>query len=102
VFTLSYNQLQRGLRKCFSLLGVGGHWSSHGFRRGGATALLQSGVPLPTIAVLGRWQSERSMREYLRLGELSILKMEQSLQPEVNRRILALSRCAEACWLPTG
>ena len=42
------------------------------------------------------------MREYLRLGELSIIKLEQNLQPEVGRHIRALCRCAEACWLPTG
>lgn len=60
---ISCNKLQRWLQKALDALGFPGRWTSHGLRRGGATELLRRGVPLPEIALMGRWQSERSMRE---------------------------------------
>ena len=50
---------------------------SHSFRRGGATTLFMSHVPLQTIMHLGRWKSEHSCRMYIHQGEASIIRLKQ-------------------------
>ena len=76
VCPVSYTSLSRWLQKACDALGFGSvHWTSHGLRRGGASELLRQGVPLPTICLTGRWLSERSAREYLRKGEVSVLRL---------------------------
>ena len=90
VLDVSYSRLQRWMGKLAGLIGVPGHFTSHGLRRGGATQLYASGTPVATIALLGRWLSERSLREYLRLGELSLLRLAQRADPLVHARIRLL------------
>ena len=70
----SYSQLQRSLRQATRALGFGDSWSTHGLRRGGATAMLAAGAPLPNIMLYGRWVAERSCRDYLRRGEVTLLR----------------------------
>eukprot|EP00959_Pyramimonas_sp_CCMP1952_P440387 9220337-Pyramimonas_sp.AAC.1 len=76
VCPVSCPRLQRWLQKAANALGFGTvHWTSHGLRRGGATELLSRGVPLADIMLFGRWLSERSAREYLRRGEVSLTRL---------------------------
>jgi integrase len=73
---VSYTTLQRWLQRSADSLGFGAvHWTSHGLRRGGASELLRRGVPLSDIMLFGRWLSERSAREYLRRGEVSLTRL---------------------------
>lgn len=71
---ISYNKVQRWLQKALEELGFPGRWTTHGLRRGGATELLRRQVPVPEIALMCRWQSEKSMREYLRKKEVAALR----------------------------
>eukprot|EP00974_Lingulodinium_polyedra_P069368 6717226-Lingulodinium_polyedra.AAC.1 len=50
------------------------HVTTHSLRRGGATHLLMLGADLGSIMLRGRWASERSAREYLRRGQLAVLR----------------------------
>ena len=59
---------------------------------------MQLGTPLPTIAILGRWQSERSMREYLRLCELALIRIRQQVDPKLAIRHASLARGVDYCW----
>jgi len=51
---------------------------SHSLRRGGATTLFSRNVPLQTIMVIGRWQSESSCRLYVRTGEAGLISIQRS------------------------
>ena len=75
LFDFSYNTMQYWLKKVTNELGFPRNWTSHGLRRGGATELMRNNIPLASIAVMGRWLSERSMREYLRRGEVAQLRL---------------------------
>ena len=79
VFPISFQKLQYWLRKATRALGFSDSWSSHGLRRGGATELFRLRVPLNEIALQGRWLSERSMHEYLRRGEVALLRLRSSV-----------------------
>jgi len=80
---VSYPRLQRWLQKAADALGFGAvHWTSHGLRRGGATELLSRGVPLSDIMLFGRWLSDRSAREYLRRGEVSLTRLRVDIATE--------------------
>ena len=76
VCPVSYTTMARWLQKACDSLGFGSvHWTSHGLRRGGASELLRQGVPLSLFLMASRWLSERSAREYLRKGEVSVLRL---------------------------
>ena len=51
---------------------------SHSLRRGGATTLFSRNIPLQTIMVVGRWQSESSCRLYVRTGEAGLISIQRS------------------------
>ena len=53
--------------------------------------MLHQGVTLGNIAVHGRWASESSCREYLRRGELFILRMKTQVDTSVWKTIVTLS-----------
>jgi len=77
---ISYNRLQRWLKKACAALGFEGQaWTSHSMRRGGATHLLTQDMPLSDIMLRGRWKTERSAREYLRRGELAITRLRNDI-----------------------
>ena len=94
LFDITYSRLQRWMQKLAALLGAEGRFTTHGLRRGGATDLLAHGTPIPTIAILGRWLSDRSLREYLRLGELSLLRQRQMGSADLQSRVALLNRGA--------
>ena len=56
-------------------------FTTHSFRRGGASALLGAGVPLSLIMEHGRWLSESSCRGYLRKGQVFMLRLRMHEQP---------------------
>ena len=66
--------------------------TSHSFRRGGASTLLHQGMPVADIAVHGRWASERSCREYLRRGEVFMLRLQSQFSKAVWSNIVLLSK----------
>lgn len=75
VFEVSYWRFNRLLRHAAGALGFGRlDLTSHSLRRGGATQLLHAGVGFADIALYGRWASERSVRGYLRQGEVAMMR----------------------------
>ena len=75
VANISYSKFRYWMAKLTAMLHLS-HMAltSHSFRRGGASTLLQLGLPLADIAVQGRWASESSCRDYLRGGDLLLLR----------------------------
>lgn len=93
VCPLSYSKMRYWLPKlCHSLKLDGLLLTSHSFRRGGASCLLHQGVALADIAVQGRWASESSCREYLRRGEMFVLRYQAAVKQEVWDNILLLAK----------
>lgn len=82
-FKVSYSTVAMWLTRASFAVGLG--WlllRTHSCRRGGATALLLRGLDFPSIALYGRWASDRSCREYLRRGELALLSLRNVVRPE--------------------
>jgi hypothetical protein len=98
VFKLSYGKLSYWITKGMNAMGVPGHWTSHGLRRGGASELLRLRVPLSEIANHGRWLSERSLREYLRKGEIAVLRLRGNVGRAVWLRAQMLAALHQAVW----
>ena len=96
VMQCSYSTFVRWLRKAAADLGCGDtHWSSHSLRRGGATELQRLNVPLADIMLQGRWQSARSAKEYLRKGDVALVKTISNIPPEALEN---LSRYSSVGW----
>ena len=95
-FPVSYAADLRWLRAAASALGAGGLGiSTHSFRRSGSSELSRLGVPLPDLLLYGRWLSERSAREYVRRGEVAVLRIRNGEGgPVLSRACLWLSRWA--------
>jgi integrase len=92
VCNISYSKFRYWLNKLSKTLGLEElHLTSHSFRRGGASTLLHYGVPLGNIAVQGRWASESSCRDYLRRGELFLLRLKAQLDASVWAKLVTLS-----------
>lgn len=90
---LSYSKMRYWLPKlCKSLQLEHLALTSHSFRRGGASTLLHQGVALADIAVHGRWASDSSCREYLRRGEVFLLRFQSSVNADVCANVLLLSK----------
>jgi hypothetical protein len=79
-FPISYGSALRWLKRLADLLGAGAlKLTTHTLRRSGASELSRQAVPLADILNFGRWLSERSAREYIRRGEVAVLRGRQSL-----------------------
>ena len=66
--SVSYNMLQNILKKMIEKIGLDPSlYSSHSFRRGGATWAFQCGVPSELIQVQGDWKND-AYKLYLRYG----------------------------------
>ena len=50
------------------------------------------------IMLHGRWESPRSAREYLRRGDVAMLKHEQAMTPEVKAMIDRYAQIGEGVW----
>ena len=98
VFPISYGKLAYWIRKGMTALQIPGHWTSHGLRRGGASELFGRQMPLPEIAAFGRWLSERSMREYLRRGEVAAMRIRKDYPPVLFRRLAVFAKLGVTVW----
>ena len=88
----SYNQVRRAITVASKHLGFSeAGFSSHSFRRGGATSMLIKGVPMMNIMHHGRWASEKSCREYLNRGEVFMLRFLNLADPGLKERIRLLA-----------
>ena len=65
VNSITYRQYQEKIKACVSAIGLDpAEYSSHSFRRGGATYAFQSGVTAELIKKLGDWRSDAYL-EYI-------------------------------------
>ena len=95
----SYYQVAAWLRRACAALGFGAiHWTVHGLRRGGATQLFIANMAFADIMIAGRWMSERSCREYIRRGEVGILRLRADLPPNAWTRCRRLAVLGEKSW----
>ncbi|CAK9045996.1 unnamed protein product [Durusdinium trenchii] len=84
LFSMSYSSVLRWVKKLAGLLGaVGVPLTTHSFRRSGASELTRRGVPFADVMLFGRWSSDRAAREYVRQGEVAILRTAEALGPGV-------------------
>ncbi|CAE8652318.1 unnamed protein product [Polarella glacialis] len=95
----SYSKYRFWLKRLCDMLGVGDlGFSSHSFRRGGASSLLIKGVPISNIVEFGRWANENSCRDYLRRGEVYQLRLKTQLSPHLWSRINLLASASNIIW----
>ncbi|VDI75565.1 Hypothetical predicted protein [Mytilus galloprovincialis] len=65
---VTYNMFNAFLKKCITSIGLdAGKFSTHSFRRGGATLAFKCGVPSDLIQLQGDWKSS-AYKLYLRYG----------------------------------
>ena len=100
VFKLSYASVLRWVKKLGSLLKATGiSLTTHSFRRSGASEMSRTGVPIADIMLFGRWLSDRSAREYIRKGEVAILRSNQLLEPNVRQVWLRWCKLVPRVWM---
>ena len=76
---VTYHEFQTFLRSCLKLLGFDeSKYSSHSFRRGGATWANMVGVPPEMIQIMGDWQSDSYMR-YIKVDLAQRLQVAKKL-----------------------
>ena len=86
LFPASYTTFLKWLRQAAVALGAGGlGLSTHSLRRSGTSELSRLGLPLADLLAYGRWLSERSAREYVRRGEVAILRSREACAPLLRR-----------------
>lgn len=97
---LSYSACLRWVKRLSFLLG--GETltvTTHTFRRSGASELSRQGLPLQDILLYGRWQSERSAREYIRQGEVAVYRARQLITAELAGRITRWASLMPTVWV---
>jgi integrase len=99
VFNLSYGKMSYWIRKLSAALGFATlRLTSHSFRRGGASYLLASGLPVADVCVYGRWNSMSSAQEYLRQGEVYMTRMRGAFSAAAWARIDRLASLRDCVW----
>ena len=99
-FDVSYNSILRWVKKLAGLLGAGHlQLTTHSLRRSGASELSRQGIPLADILLFGRWLRERSAREYIRQGEVAVLRARALLQPVHVMRLQRWNELASHAWM---
>lgn len=94
LFDVSYSSALRWVRRLAELLGAEQlHLTTHSFRRSGASELSRQGMPLSEILLYGRWLSERAARDYIRKGEVAVVRAKQIISGQDWRRV------TKWCWL---
>ena len=68
---------------------------THSCRRGGATALALARLSLQEIMMQGRWTSESSCKEYIKKGEVLLVRFLAGIPPVMMRRIELLANLGE-------
>ena len=88
VFVISYSSVLNWLHLFCKILGLGDiNVTTHSFRRSGASELSRRNAQWSYILQFGRWLCDRAAREYIRRGEVSILRVRAAASPLVLRRI---------------
>ena len=96
---LSYSSALRGVRRVAELLGLGNlHLTTHSFRRSGASELSRQGMALSDILLYGRWLSDKAARDYIRRGEVAMIRAKQQLHAGDWIRILRWGSFASKAW----
>ena len=73
-------QLSKQLKRHAQLLGYNpDFFANHSTRIGGATAMLEADVPMPSMQKQGNWRSKRGIFPYLRHSDAVLLKVSTSL-----------------------
>ena len=102
LFGISYPRFQRWLRRAAAALGFADlELSTQSLRRGGATQLLRAGVQFQDIALCGRWRSDRSVKEYLRQGEVALTRASATHSAGDWERLAAVGRLHRIAWRDT-
>ena len=97
--SISYSTVLRWTKRLAALLGAGDiHLTTHSFRRSGASELSRQGMPMADLLLFGRWLRERSAREYVRRGEVAVLRARSMLNPTKHARMLQWSRTCSHAW----
>ena len=99
VFPISYGSVLRWVKRLSELLGAKSlQLTTHTLRRSGASELSRQGMPLADILLYGRWLSEKAAREYIRKGEVAIIRSRGLLQVEDWARIDRWSAICNNAW----
>lgn len=95
---MMYARFSRCLMQVVQLLRLpGDSRCSRSLRRGGATALMQSGWDFDNVKQSGRWTSGSSTREYLHLCQTALARLHSSIAEERWRLFEVLTGgCIEA------
>ena len=96
-FPCTYNRVLRTLRKATAFLKLGADFTTHSFRRGGATARLIRNDTIENIMIAGRWKSLSSCREYLKRGEVYQLRFLAETTRSVTHKVELLSSLSHQC-----
>ena len=99
VFPISLTKLNYWIRKGMTTLQLGEGWTSHGLRRGGATELYRLNFSIEEIAQFGRWLSIRSLREYLRKGEVALRRAACTFTADAWNNVRNLAARSGDRWL---
>ena len=59
--------------------------------------MLMKNMPVENIMIAGRWKSLSSCREYLKRGEVFLLRFLEQESPASSAKVLALSRLSSQC-----
>ncbi|CAE8649119.1 unnamed protein product [Polarella glacialis] len=99
IFSIGYGSALRWVKKLSQLFGVMDvPLSTHSFRRSGASELSRLGVPLADILAYGRWLSERAAREYIRKGDVAIIRARLIFSPELQVILDEWCALASVAW----
>lgn len=99
VFPISYGSVLRWVKRLSELLGAKSlQLTTHTLRRSGTSELSRQGMPLADILLYGRWLSEKAAREYIRKGEVAIIRSRGLLQVEDWARIDRWSAICNNAW----
>ena len=80
---ITYSKFVRIFKKALAILQVPpGEWRTHSLRRGSATAMMEQGHSFEYVRLYGRWASESSCREYIRLGQSALTRISGRIPQE--------------------
>ena len=89
---MSYGRFARAFKRAVQALQLPGpNWRSHSLRRGSATSLMEAGMRFEEVRLFGRWASETSAREYIRLGQTALARLQHRFSAEQWRRFEVLA-----------
>ena len=94
LFGLSYYRVLKLLRAAALTLGLDSFgFTTHSWRRGGASEAMAAGAPVEDICVRGRWASLSSARLYIRKGEVFLNEFRAKLAGKSWETVVGLGRC---------